>query len=242
MGEFGGTMSAILKLIITASIFFVSTVFAAVPEQPSATAASNSTKPKPAIEIKLNEKPALETLSADKLSSSNLSSDNLSKPAQISQNQQESIKPIITPAASEITQTTKAPSLEDKTTVNQSANQNVKQDVKQPEKVAEASDLKVLEFVLANQVIEREPKDVVEKFAQGSEKAFAFARLNANVASEVTFVWYRNNQVYTQYTAPIQAAKTWRTYSSIKLKSGDWKVQLLGKNKEVLAEKTFTIQ
>jgi hypothetical protein len=107
---------------------------------------------------------------------------------------------------------------------------------------APSSDLKVLEFVLANQVEQREPKDVVEAFAAGSEKAFAFARLNANAPSEVTFVWYRNNKIYTQYTALIQPAKTWRTYSSIKLKSGDWKVQLLGKNKEVLAEKTFTIQ
>jgi len=120
---------------------------------------------------------------------------------------------------------------------NTQDNQNPNQD-----QANAGPDFKVLEFVLAKQVVQREPTEVVEAFAEGSDKGFAFARLNVKTSSEVTFVWFRNNHVYTQYTTPIQAAKTWRTYSSIKLKPGDWKVQLLGKNKEVLAEKTFTIK
>lgn len=106
---------------------------------------------------------------------------------------------------------------------------------------AAPADLKLVEFVLANQVQSREPKDRVESFAQGSDRGFAFARIQSQNNNEVTFVWTRNGHEYARMTSPVNKAKNWRTFSSVKLKAGEWKVQLIDKDKVVLAEKSFTV-
>ncbi len=105
-----------------------------------------------------------------------------------------------------------------------------------------ATDLKLVEFVLANEIVSREPKEVVESFTEGGDRGFAFARINSKATTEVTFLWTRNGHECARIKSPIQAAKTWRTYSSVKLRSGDWKVQLLDQNKVVLAEKSFSVK
>lgn len=102
---------------------------------------------------------------------------------------------------------------------------------------AGSSELNVVEFVLANEVVGREPK-VVEAFAKENDKAFAFARINVKEASKVTFVWYRNGHEHSRMTMPVQQAKAWRTYSSVRLKPGDWKVELVA-NDKVIAQKSF---
>lgn len=108
--------------------------------------------------------------------------------------------------------------------------------------LAKAQDLQVLDFVLTNRVIKREPQGALDTFAEGAKQGVAFARLHANVNTEVTFVWLRDGQEYRRYKAPVQATKQWRTFSSINLRPGDWKVQLVGKNNEVLAEKSFLVK
>lgn len=102
------------------------------------------------------------------------------------------------------------------------------------------SNINVVEFVLANQVESREPK-IVEAFSNQDERGFAFARLNVKNASEVTFVWSRNGHEVNRTTLPVHEAKKWRTFSSVKLRSGEWKVQLLANN-QVLAEKNFSVE
>ena len=103
-------------------------------------------------------------------------------------------------------------------------------------------DLQVVDFVLTNQVVNREPKEALENFAAGTERGVAFVRLKAKADTDVTFVWYRNDKEYTRYKTEVHPGKQWRTFSSVKLRPGDWKVQLLGENKEVLAEKTFSVE
>lgn len=102
-------------------------------------------------------------------------------------------------------------------------------------------DLQVLEFVLTNQIEAREPKEVVESFAAGQERGFAFARIASKTKTDITFVWFRNGHECARQTMPIQAAAKWRTNASVKLRPGDWKVQLMANN-EVLAEKSFTLE
>lgn len=102
-------------------------------------------------------------------------------------------------------------------------------------------EFEVLEFILAGNVEAREPKNIVEIFGKDNEHGFAFARLRVNAPSEVTFIWYRNDKPVARYTSSVQVAKKWRTYSSVKLRPGQWKVQLLDKM-QVVAEKSFTIE
>lgn len=107
---------------------------------------------------------------------------------------------------------------------------------------AAAADLKLVEFVLANQIVSREPKDVVESFSEGTDRGFAFARIQSQKNNEITFLWTRNGHECARITSPVNKAKNWRTFSSVKLKAGEWKVQLLDKDKVVLAEKSFTVK
>lgn len=101
-------------------------------------------------------------------------------------------------------------------------------------------ELQVIDFVLTSKMESREPTDALEAFTKDHSTAYAFARVSATESTDVTFVWYRNGQEQTRFKSPVHAAKRWRTFSSVKLKPGEWKVQLISKDK-VLSEKTFTI-
>ena len=102
--------------------------------------------------------------------------------------------------------------------------------------------LEILEFVLSNKVEGPEPQDNVESFSHenGSGMAYAFARLNVPTHAQVTFIWFKDGKEYNRFTTNVAAAKKWRTYSSTKLRSGNWKVQLVS-NGQVLAERAFMV-
>ncbi len=87
----------------------------------------------------------------------------------------------------------------------------------------------------------REPKDNVGSFDLTNGKAHAFARLSAEKNTQVTFLWLREGKEQTRFTTNVHASQKWRTFSTVKLRSGNWKVQLLSDN-QVLAEKAFTVE
>lgn len=103
------------------------------------------------------------------------------------------------------------------------------------------SDLEVVEFVLADQIAAREPKNIVENFNKENQRGYAFARLSSPEVKEVTFIWFREGKEHSRYKTTVQAAKKWRTFSSVKLRPGHWKVQLVS-NDAILAEKAFTLE
>jgi hypothetical protein len=109
-----------------------------------------------------------------------------------------------------------------------------------PSHVANA-DVQVIEFVLANKVEGRQPSEIVENFSKENGKGFAFAQLSASKHTQVTFVWIREGKEHSRFTTNVHASKKWRTYSSTKLRPGNWKVQLLAGD-QILAERTFTVQ
>lgn len=112
----------------------------------------------------------------------------------------------------------------------------------EPQKsVSHEAPLDVLEFVLTNHIEGREPKDIVESFNKELDRGFAFARLNVKTPTDVTFLWYRNDKLVTRFSTEVQASEKWRTFSSVKLRPGQWKVQLMAKEK-ILAEKTFSLE
>lgn len=104
-----------------------------------------------------------------------------------------------------------------------------------------STDMQVLDFILTNKIESREPGETLEAFTKDHERGFAFARLSSKTNGDVTFVWYRNDHEYAKQTMTIQASKKWRTFSSVKLRPGLWKVQLKH-NDQILAEKTFTLE
>lgn len=105
-----------------------------------------------------------------------------------------------------------------------------------------SADLQVLEFVLTHQVVNLEPQEVVETFTEGKGRGFVFAKIAAKNPEALSFVWSRNNREYSRTKINVKSAKKWRGFSSITLRPGEWKVQLVGKNNAILAEKAFIIK
>ncbi len=103
-------------------------------------------------------------------------------------------------------------------------------------------DLVVQDLVLSHGVYEREPADIAKSFEPSDERAYAFARIsNAGPLTNVSFVWHYGSNIHAIVDLNVGTSQGWRTWSSAKLKSGDWRIELVTEEGEVLAERAFTV-
>ncbi len=104
------------------------------------------------------------------------------------------------------------------------------------------SDLVVQELVLSRGIYEREPADIAQSFEPSDERAYVFARIsNEGPLTNVSFVWHYGSDIHAVVDLNIGTSPGWRTWSSAALKSGDWRVELVTAEGEVLAERSFTV-
>jgi|GEM_PF-2455794 len=102
--------------------------------------------------------------------------------------------------------------------------------------------LVIKEMLFATDVVDREPVDSVETFTTSNEQAFCHIRVfNNGKPKQVTFRWLYNGKEYFKFAANIGTSPSWRTYTSVIPKVGDWKVQILNSHGEVLREREFTV-
>lgn len=100
----------------------------------------------------------------------------------------------------------------------------------------------VHEFLLARDVVEREPVDVVESYTMDDSRAWCFVRIhNSEKMQDVYFEWYYEDEQYFRMNAKIGVSDNWRTYSSVGLQPGQWRVLLRDRHGSVLAEQTFDV-
>ncbi len=103
-------------------------------------------------------------------------------------------------------------------------------------------DLVVQDLILSRGIYEREPADIAKSFEPSDERAYAFARIsNEGPLTSVSFVWHYGSNIHAIVDLNIGTSQGWRTWSSAKLKSGDWRVELVTEEGEVLAERAFTV-
>ncbi len=103
-------------------------------------------------------------------------------------------------------------------------------------------DLVVQDLILSHGVYEREPADIAKSFEPSDERAYAFARIsNAGPLTNVSFVWHYGSNIHAIVDLNVGTSQGWRTWSSAKLKSGDWRIELVTEEGEVLAERAFTV-
>ncbi len=101
----------------------------------------------------------------------------------------------------------------------------------------------VRDFVLSHGIQEREPTSITESFHVMDGKAFAFAQIqNTGDPTMVSFVWEYGKTHYATIPVNVGASLGWRTWSTAKLRSGNWRVKLLDADGEVLLEKAFTVE
>jgi hypothetical protein len=100
----------------------------------------------------------------------------------------------------------------------------------------------VVEFILCQAVEEREPVNPTGKFDTGMERVYAFARIsNPGEEIEMQFRWTHEGAVYARIAVKVGTSPAWRTYSTVQALEGDWKVELVGENDDVLSSIEFTV-
>jgi hypothetical protein len=102
--------------------------------------------------------------------------------------------------------------------------------------------LKVSEFILCRDVIEREPFEPVSTFTLENNKAWVFARVyNSNGLTDLSFKWYLNDELISEVPVKIGNSSNWRTYSNSNLQKGFWRVELQTADSLVLSELRFNV-
>ena len=94
---------------------------------------------------------------------------------------------------------------------------------------AAEGELVVRDFVLTNDVVDREPTNEAAAFTTRDEKAFAFARINNTGApTTVKVVWRREGMEDGSVWLNVGMSSGWRTWSSANIRRpGNWSVTLV---------------
>jgi len=109
-------------------------------------------------------------------------------------------------------------------------------------KAQEAGSLEVAEAVICRDVVDREPIDVGDSFEVSVAKLYCFTKIiGAQEAIEIAHVWYYGDVERARVNQSVEAS-SWRTWSSKIIQAheiGDWHVDVIGPDDEVLETVEF---
>ncbi len=114
-----------------------------------------------------------------------------------------------------------------------------------PDSVAKPreTDIAARDFVMARDVVDREPVGMAKTFSPQDGRAFAYAKIdNPGAPTHVSFVWLYDDALYATVDMEIGTSVRWRTWSSAELSLGAWRVQIVSPDGDVLAETAFTVE
>ncbi len=107
---------------------------------------------------------------------------------------------------------------------------------------AATGELVVRDFVLTNDVVDREPTNEAVAFTTHDERAFAFARINNTGApTTVKVVWRHEGMEHGSVWLNVGMSSGWRTWSSANLRPGNWSVTLVDAGGSVLVQRSFIV-
>lgn len=104
------------------------------------------------------------------------------------------------------------------------------------------SSVVIRDFVLSRGIDNREPVDSTDFFRPADGRAVAFVRIhNTGGPTQVSFVWHHGERSHAVVPMNVGTSPGWRTWSSVNLQPGAWRVALVDAQGEVLAERAFTV-
>ena len=103
--------------------------------------------------------------------------------------------------------------------------------------------ISLIRLVLTRRIVDREPSGTVTSFSAADRQAFAFVRLsNPGPPTEVSFVWYRGNSKRSIVKTDVGTSRAWRTWSSVRLSPGSWRVKILSPDGRLIGEQGFVVE
>jgi hypothetical protein len=100
----------------------------------------------------------------------------------------------------------------------------------------------VVDFHMADDVVEREPVELVDSYVMSDGRAWCFARIhNADRMQDLYFKWYYEGELYFKMNTKVGVSTNWRTYSSVGLLPGEWEVVLVDAEEQELARTAFLV-
>ena len=109
----------------------------------------------------------------------------------------------------------------------------------------EPHDCVVRQFSTVRLVQNLEPQGETDKYPAGTERAYAFARLDcANVGNGETFWfhWLRGDREMGRSRARVDVSRNWRIWSQVRVSPGSWSVQLKDSDGRLQAERDFEVE
>lgn len=105
-----------------------------------------------------------------------------------------------------------------------------------------ASSIVIRDFVLTHGIYQREPVGTTDSFAASDGRGYVFARIhNEGPPTRVAFIWHYEGAEHATVNMNIGTSDGWRTWSSINLRPGHWRVKLVDSNGVVVAERAFMV-
>jgi hypothetical protein len=104
--------------------------------------------------------------------------------------------------------------------------------------------LKIEEGVITTQIVERSPADAVQTYPATIGKLYCFIHVTgAEEDTSITQVWYLGDKEMARVSLPVRSSD-WRTWSSKTILpqwSGDWRVEVLDAEGNLLQTIPFTL-
>ncbi len=104
-----------------------------------------------------------------------------------------------------------------------------------------AESVSVNKFVLARKIIKLKPYDIVHKFHVSDRRGHAFASLLVSKNQVLFYKWYFEDKLYAQIPIPVKVSPRYRVCSSVHLKKGNWRVELIDKAGHIIAAQKFEV-
>jgi hypothetical protein len=104
--------------------------------------------------------------------------------------------------------------------------------------------MEVAEGVITTEVRDRVPVDAVQTYSASVGKLYCFTRITgAAIDTTITHVWYRAGEEMARVELPVRSSN-WRTWSSKNIlpeHTGEWKVDILDAEGNILVTIPFVL-
>lgn len=103
----------------------------------------------------------------------------------------------------------------------------------------------ITEAVICKAIQDREPVDAGDVFSSDVGTLYCFTRTSALAETTIQHVWYLEGEKRAEVSLTIGASPSWRTSSSKIIRpidTGNWEVNFLGPDGEILETASFVIE